>query len=120
MGSAEMETLKSELLGAMLLSVLTIEIHGSPLPSEMAQSRIKQIGLMATICALNEIQRPITTAVLVEMTGLSRTAVVEATGQLVARGYLTERLGKNSMGRGTAWHYTVAPALLERFAPSRG
>ncbi|MGE6743611.1 transcriptional regulator [Allorhizobium pseudoryzae] len=113
-----MEALKRELVGATLLSFLTFEICGTPLPSETAQSRIKQIGLMATICALHQIQRPITIAILVGMTGLSRTAVVEATNQLVARGYLTEKLGKNSMGRGTAWHYTLASALLERPAPS--
>ena len=44
----------------------------------------------------------LTLASIVKIIGMTRGGVPEATDQLVQRGIMTETLGKDSMGRGTA------------------
>lgn len=56
----------------------------------------------------------LTLASVVKITGMTRGGVLEALDQIVQRGILTETLGKNSMGRGTARQFEFARNVFEQ------
>ncbi|MBZ7927125.1 hypothetical protein [Ensifer adhaerens] len=61
-----------------------------------------------------------TLAQLVDVTGPARNVAAQTDDPLVARGILIEEMGKNSMGRGMARQFQIAPAVLEAVAPLMG
>jgi len=92
------------------------------LEDETPAARLKQVALMTVIIVerLHLTASPITLAQLVEMTGLARNVAVQAIDAIVQRGILVESWGKNSMGRGTARQFQIAPAVLQHIASFMG
>ncbi len=90
------------------------EILSRPLEGESASSRQKQLSIINILYYLHQEHRPLTLAILVDITGLTRSAVVETVDQLVKRNLLTQTIGTNSMGRGTARQFQISEALLGR------
>lgn len=105
-----------------LLTMVTRQIMANPLAEEMPAARLKQIALMTVIVVekLYTATSPITLTQLVETTGLTRTGTIQSVEPLVERGLLIETMGKNSMGRGTARQFQLAPALLQNLAVFMG
>ncbi|WEX75118.1 MarR family transcriptional regulator [Sinorhizobium numidicum] len=96
------------------------EIFDNPLADETPQSRLKQIGMMSVLYIMHQGHQPLTLSNIVENTGLTRTGVTETIDPLVERGLLTERFVKNSMGRGKARQFEIAPELLEKIRALQG
>lgn len=92
------------------------EIMDNPLPDETAQSRLKQVGMMSVIYYMHVGNISLNLTSLMEQTGLTRRGVGETVDQLVKREMLTEEMGKNSMGRGTARQFAINPRLLDKLA----
>ena len=105
------ERMKDGFFEQILFAVIQGRILGDLLAEESATSRLKQIGLMTVICALSVDQKILTLAKLIEVTGLTRSGVVETVNPLAKRGLLIETMGKNAMGRGTARQFEIAPAV---------
>lgn len=105
-----------------LLTMVTRQIMANPLEDETSAARLKQIALMTVIVVekLHATASPITLAQLVDMTGLARNVAAQTVDPLVDRGLLIEEMGKNSMGRGMARQFQIAPAVLEAVAPLMG
>ncbi|MQW86384.1 MarR family transcriptional regulator [Sinorhizobium saheli] len=89
------------------------QILANPLDGETPSAHLKQIGLMTVIGCLKSDDPLITITRLTEITGLTRSAVAETIGPLVERGLLVEKMGKNSMGRGTARQFEISPAFMQ-------
>lgn len=89
------------------------EILEKPLENETPQSRIKQIGMLNVLYMMHQTHEPLTLASVIKITGMTRGGVLETMDQLVERGILTETLGKNSMGRGTARQFEFARNVFE-------
>ncbi|MDQ0563026.1 hypothetical protein QO004_004835 [Rhizobium mesoamericanum] len=87
------------------------QILNNPLEGETPSARLKQVGLMTVIGALNG--EPLTLSRLVDITGLTRSGVGECMGPLVERGILVEEMGKNSMGRGMARQFHLSPVFID-------
>ncbi len=90
------------------------EIVDNPLEGETPQSRLKQIGMMSVLYIMHQGHQQLTLSNIVEITGLTRTGVKETIDPLVRRGLLTEKFVKNSMGRGKARQFEIAPQILEK------
>ncbi|MEY9773122.1 transcriptional regulator [Sinorhizobium fredii] len=90
------------------------EIVDNPLQDETPQSRLKQIGMMSVLYIMHQGHQQLTLSSIVEITGLTRTGVTETIDPLVRRGVLTEKFVKNSMGRGKARQFEIAPTILEK------
>ncbi|CCF00746.1 conserved hypothetical protein (plasmid) [Sinorhizobium fredii HH103] len=90
------------------------EIVDNPLEDETPQSRLKQIGMMSVLYIMHQGHQQLTLSNIVEITGLTRTGVTETIDPLVRRGLLTEKFVKNSMGRGKARQFDIAPQILEK------
>ncbi len=90
------------------------EIVDNPLQDETPQSRLKQIGMMSVLYIMHQGHQQLTLSNIVEITGLTRTGVTETIDPLVRRGLLTEKFVKNSMGRGKARQFDIAPQILEK------
>lgn len=105
------ERMKDTYAEQILLAVIQDQILGKPLAEESATSHLKQIGLMSVICASSVDQDILTISKLVEVTGLTRSGVIETIDPLVKRGLLIETMGRNAMGRGTARQFEIAPAV---------
>ncbi len=90
------------------------EILEKPLEDETPQSRIKQIGLLNVLYMMHQAHEPLTLASVIKITGMTRGGVIETMDLLVQRGILTETLGKNSMGRGTARQFEFARHVFDR------
>ncbi|ASY71993.1 hypothetical protein N181_04880 [Sinorhizobium fredii USDA 205] len=90
------------------------EIFDNPLQDETPQSRLKQIGMMSVLYIMHQAHQQLTLSSIVEITGLTRTGVAETIDPLVRRGVLTEKFVKNSMGRGKARQFEIAPTILEK------
>lgn len=105
-----------------LLTMVTKQIMENPLEEETPAGRLKQVALTTVIVVekLHTTISPITLAQLVDITGLTRSGVVESVEPLVQRGLLIETMGRNSMGRGTARQFELAPALLRNLAVFMG
>lgn len=105
-----------------LLTMVTRQIMANPLEDETAAARLKQIALMTVIVVekLHATVSPITLTQLVDTTGLARNVAAQTVDLLVARGLLVEEMGNNSMGRGMARQFQIAPAVLEAVAPLMG
>ncbi|APO75969.1 hypothetical protein AM571_CH03169 [Rhizobium etli 8C-3] len=96
------------------------EIFDNPLEDETPQSRLKQIGMMSILYIMHQGHDTLTLSNIVETTGLTRTGVTETVDPLVRRGLLTESFVKNSMGRGKARRFEIAPAILEKIRIFQG
>lgn len=105
-----------------LLTIITRQITANPLDAETPAARFKQIALMTMIVIerLHVAGSNITLSQLAEMTGLARNALVQLIDPIVQRGLLVEEMGKNSMGRGTARQFKIAPAVWDSLAPFIG
>lgn len=105
-----------------LLTLVTRQIMANPLEDETSAARLKQVALLTVIVIekLHTSGLPITLAQLVEMTGLARNVAAQTVDPLVERGLLIEEMGKNSMGRGMARQFQIAPAVFEALAPLMG
>ncbi|PDT82326.1 MarR family transcriptional regulator [Sinorhizobium sp. BJ1] len=90
------------------------EIVDNPIEDETPQSRLKQIGMMSVLYIMHQGHQQLTLSSVVEITGLTRTGVTETIDPLVRRGLLTEKFVKNSMGRGKARQFDIAPQILEK------
>ncbi|ACP22476.1 conserved hypothetical protein (plasmid) [Sinorhizobium fredii NGR234] len=90
------------------------EIVDNPQEDETPQSRLKQIGMMSVLYIMHQGHQQLTLSNIVELTGLTRTGVTETIDPLVRRGLLTEKFVKNSMGRGKARQFDIAPQILEK------
>ena len=90
------------------------EIVDNPIEDETPQSRLKQIGMMSVLYIMHQGHQQLTLSNIVEITGLTRTGVTETIDPLVRRGLLTEKFVKNSMGRGKARQFDIAPQILEK------
>jgi len=96
------------------LSVFAVrEILDKPLEDESAQSRIKQIGMINILYMMHQAHERLTLSKIIQFTGMTRGGVIETIDFLVKRGVLTETLGKNSMGRGTARQFEFAAQVFE-------
>lgn len=89
------------------------EILEKPLDDETSQSRLKQIGMMSVLYMMHHAHEKLTLSNIVKFTGGTRNGVLETIDFLVQRGILSETLGKNSMGRGTARQFELSPAVFE-------
>lgn len=89
-------------------------IMDNPLAGETPQSRLKQVGMMSVLYYMHIGHQPLTLSNIMEITGLTRTGVTETIDQLVRREILTESLIKNSMGRGRARRFEIAPHIFEQ------
>ncbi len=97
------------------------EIFDDPLEDETPQSRLKQIGVIGVVLyIMHQGHQPLTLSNIVETTGLTRTGVTETVDPLVGRGLLTESFVKNSMGRGKARRFEIAPEILEKIRSFQG
>ena len=90
------------------------EILEKPIEDESPQSRIKQIGMLNVLYMMHQAHEPLTLSSIMKITGLTRGGVIETVEQLVQRGILTETLGRNSMGRGTARQFEFARNVFEQ------
>ncbi|ANG99060.1 MULTISPECIES: hypothetical protein [Brucella] len=90
------------------------EILEKPLVNETPQSRIKQIGMLNVLYVMHQAHEPLTLASVIEITGMTRGGVLETMDNLVERGILTQTMGKNSLGRGTARQFGFAKSVFER------
>jgi len=96
----------SERWQSQALSVFAVrEILEKPIDGESAQSRIKQIGM-------HQAHQKLTLSNVIDITGMTRGGVIETIELLVRRGILTETLGRNSMGRGTARQFEFSPQVF--------
>ncbi|KVK50014.1 transcriptional regulator [Agrobacterium sp. TS43] len=96
------------------LSVYAVrEILEKPIEGESAQSRIKQIGMMNILYLMHQAHQKLTLSNIIEITGMTRGGVIETIDLLVQRGILTETLGRNSMGRGTARQFEFSPRFFD-------
>jgi hypothetical protein len=106
--------LKTQLHNVAFSAFILHEILDNPLPGETPQSRLKQIGLMSVLYMMHQAHQPLTLSNIIEITQLTRTGVKETIEPLVGRGVLTETLGKNVMGRGTARQFKISEDILNR------
>ncbi|WP_273793755.1 transcriptional regulator [Brucella anthropi] len=90
------------------------EILEKPIEDETPQSRIKQIGMLNVLYMMHQAHEPLTLASVIKITGMTRGGVIETMDMLVQRGILTETLGKNSMGRGTARQFEFARHVFDQ------
>ena len=90
------------------------EILEKPIEDETPQSRIKQIGMLNVLYMMHQAHEPLTLASVIKITGMTRGGVIETMDLLVQRGILTETLGKNSMGRGTARQFEFARHVFDQ------
>ncbi|WFS69564.1 hypothetical protein CFBP4996_26185 (plasmid) [Agrobacterium leguminum] len=105
-----------------LLTMITRQIMANPLEGETPTARLKQVALMTVIVIekLHVTGSPITLAKLVDITGLARNVAAQTIDPIVQRGLLVEEMGKNSMGRGTARQFQIAPVVFQSLAPFMG
>ena len=94
------------------------EILEKPLEDETPQSRIKQIGMLNVLYMMHQAHEPLTLSSIIKITGMTRGGVIETIDLLVQRGVLTETMGKNSMGRGTARQFEFARSVFEHIRSS--
>ena len=90
------------------------EILEKPIEDETPQSRIKQIGMLNVLYMMHQAHEPLTLSSVIKITGMTRGGVIETMDMLVQRGILTETLGKNSMGRGTARQFEFARHVFDQ------
>jgi len=95
-------------------------ILDNPLNDETAQSRLKQIGMMSVLYYMHQGNKRLTLTNIVELTSLTRGGVTETIDQLVSRKILTETMVKNSMGRGQAREFKIAPEIFKRLRSLHG
>lgn len=88
-------------------------ILDNPLEDETPQSRLKQIGMMSVLYYMHQGNQRLTLSNIMELTALTRGGVSETIDQLVARKLLTETLTTNSMGRGRAREFRIAPKIFD-------
>ncbi|WP_425964754.1 transcriptional regulator [Rhizobium nepotum] len=99
---------------SQVLSVFAVrEILEKPIDGELAQSRIKQIGMINILYLMHQAHQKLTLSNIIEITGMTRGGVIETIDLLVQRGILTETLGRNSMGRGTARQFEFSPHVFD-------
>ena len=96
------------------------EILDHPLQDETPQSRLKQIGMMSVLYYMHIGNQKLTLSNIIEITKLTRGGVTETVDQLVKRNILTETLVKNSMGRGRARQFEIAPEIFEKIDAFQG
>jgi hypothetical protein len=109
-----MASILSDHWQSQALSVFAVrEILDKPIEGESAQSRIKQIGMVNILYLMHQSHQKLTLSNIIEITGMTRGGVIETIDLLVRRGVLTETLGKNSMGRGTARQFEFASKVFE-------
>lgn len=96
------------------------EIMDHPQEDETPQSRLKQVGMMSVLYIMNQAHQALTISNIVEITKLTRMGVTETIEPLVKRGILTETFVKNSMGRGKARQFEIAPEIFERLRSFQG
>jgi DNA-binding MarR family transcriptional regulator len=106
--------LKTQLHSVAFSAFIMNEILDNPFVDETPQSRLKQIGMMNVLYIMHQALQPLTLSNIIEITELTRSGVKESVDPLVRRGMLTETLGKNAMGRGTARQFEIAPVILEK------
>lgn len=90
------------------------EILDNPMGDETPQSRLKQIGMMSVLYIMHQGHQALTISNITEITKLTRTGVAETIDPLVKRGLLTETIVKNSMGRGKARQFEIAPEIFDK------
>lgn len=95
------------------------EILDHPLEDETPQARLKQIGMMTILYTMTQAHQKLTLSNIIEITELTRSGVKETVDLLVKRGMLVERMGKNSMGRGTARQFQISEELLSKLSSFR-
>lgn len=92
------------------------EILDHPLEDETPQARLKQVGMMTILYTMTQAHQKLTLSNIIEITELTRSGVKETVDLLVRRGILTETMGTNSMGRGTARQFEISTDLLKKLS----
>lgn len=95
-------------ISAFLVHQITLKA----LPDETASSRLKQVGIMMLVFDLYDRGTPVTLAALAKASGLTRGGVYDSVDFLIRRGLLIETIVKNSMRRGQARLFSIAPAVI--------
>ncbi|MGK9086094.1 MarR family transcriptional regulator [Brucella intermedia] len=106
--------LKTQLQNLAFSGLILHEILDNPLEGETPQARVKEIGMMTILYTMNQAHQKLTLSNIMEVTALTRSGVKETVDLLVKRGMLTETMGTNSMGRGTARQFEISENLLEK------
>lgn len=88
------------------------QILENPLAGETATSRMKQIGMINVIYQMQLTNIEATINNIMNISRLSRDAVVESTTPLVARNLLREEQVLNSAGRGRAFRFVIPDEVL--------
>ncbi len=73
--------------------------------------------MLNVLYVMHQAHEPLTLASVIEITGMTRGGVLETMDNLVERGILTQTMGKNSLGRGTARQFGFAKAFLNDLYP---
>lgn len=108
--------LKIHLSNLNFSGLILREIMDHPLDGETPQARLKQIGMMTILYTMAQTHQSLTLSSIIEITQLTRSGVKETVDLLVERGMLTETMGTNSMGRGTARQFEIAAGLLKKLS----
>jgi hypothetical protein len=88
------------------------QILENPLEGETATSRMKQIGMINVIYQMQMTNIETTINNIMNISRLSRDAVVESTTPLVARKLLREEQILNTAGRGRAFRFVIPDDVL--------
>lgn len=75
--------------------------------------------MMNILYLMHRAHQKLTLSNVIDITGMTRGGVIETIELLVRRGILTETLGRNSMGRGTARQFEFSPQVLPRLVVPR-
>lgn len=95
-------------------------ILDNPLDDETPQSRLKQIGMMSVLYYMHQGNQRLTLTNIIEVTSLTRGGVTETIDRLVSRKILTDAMVKNSMGRGQAREFKIAPDIFKKLRSLQG
>lgn len=107
-------TFNTQLHSLSFAAFILREIMDYPQEDETPQSRLKQVGMMSILYIMNQGHQALTISNLVEITKLTRVGVSEVIEPLLKRRMLTETFVKNSMGRGKARQFEIAPEIFEK------
>jgi DNA-binding transcriptional regulator GbsR (MarR family) len=107
-------TFNTQLHSLSFAAFILREIMDHPQEDETPQSRLKQVGMMSILYIMHQGHQALTISNLVEITKLTRMGVSEVIEPLLKRRMLTETFVKNSMGRGKARQFEIAPEIFER------
>ncbi|NEI74668.1 MarR family transcriptional regulator [Rhizobium lusitanum] len=108
--------LKTQLRNLAFSGLILHEILDHPLEEETPQARLKEIGMMTILYTMTQAHQKLTLSNIIEVTDLTRSGAKETVDLLVRRGMLTETMGTNSMGRGTARQFEISADILKKIS----